>query len=352
MKIAILHMTMGLTTRGSEVVIDTIATELSKTHNLLLIQSGPISQKPYHIKRVYPQSSAPAVAPRSIWDKLLFRLHLDAESGAVVQFTHSALPLLSDFDPDIIVAINGSLQIRLLQGLALKAKIVAFGHAGIGHHDAGTLKAAPDLFVALTPAALDWATQIARSQTRVVYIPNPLKSVKPKSLNLNLPSPVVLTVSALSKYKNVDKVASALNSLPYSWLLIGDGEEHSVIEDQLSSFAGDFRWIKELDQSEIGAYYQSADIFCFVPDSHESFGMVYLEAMSSGLPIVATDDRVRRDLIGRAGIYVDPHDSDSIAAGIHLAHQRARHDYSLELKPFALKTVIAQLDKEFHDLIS
>ncbi len=234
----------------------------------------------------------------------------------------------------------------------MKAKIVAFGHAGIGYHDAGTLKAVPDLFVALTPVALGWAKAIARSQTRVVYIPNPLPSFQSKAISLNLPSPVVLTVSALSRYKNVDKVASALSSLPYSWLLIGDGEERDVIEDQLSTFASDFRWIKELDQSEIGAYYQSADIFCFVPDSHESFGMVYLEAMASGLPIVATDDKIRRDLIGETGIYVDPYDPDSITAGINTAHQRARHDYSLELKPFALKTVITQLNKEFHDLIS
>ena len=352
MKIAFLHMTMGITTRGSEVVVDNLATALSKKHEVMVIQSGKAEPKPYLVKRVYPLSEAPAVAPLNVIDKLMFRLHLDSESGAVAQFTKKVLPPLVSFDPDIIVAINGPLQVRLLQGLALKAKLVVFGHAGIGYHDRDNLRSNPDLFVALTPTARDWAQGIAASNTKVVYIPNPVRSVKPKTIKLNLPSPVVLTVSALSKYKNVDKVLQAIKGLPYSWILIGDGEERGEIENGFSTLANDFRWLREVEQGEIMSYYHSSNIFCSIPDPQEAFGMVYLEAMSAGLPIVASDDTVRRELIGEQGIYVDPNDQESVIRGIQKATTMGRLDYSKELAPYSLKTVVAQIDKEFHDITS
>ena len=365
MKIAFLHMTMGITTRGSEVVIDNLATALSKKHEVMVLQSGKLEPKPYTVKRVYPQSEAPAVAPKNLLDKLLFRLHLDSESGAVIQFTKDAESVLTQFNPDIIVAVNGPLQVRILQGLlpavpeaqlmqagALKAKIVVFGHAGIGYHDRDNLRSNPDLFVALTPTAWSWAQGIKRATTKVVYIPNPITSVKSKPIKQTLPSPVILTVSALSQYKNVDKVMQAIKNLPYSWMLIGDGEERRDIEDGFSTLANDFRWLKEVEQNEIMSYYRSSDVFCFIPGSQESFGMVYLEAMSAGLPIVASDDPVRRELIGEQGIYVDPNDIESVTKGIQLATTLGKLDYSKQLEKYLLKSVVDKIEKEFHDLIN
>ena len=351
MKIAFLHLTMGITTRGSEVVVDNLASALVKNHEVMVIQSGKAESKSYVIKRVYPLNIAPVVAPKNILDKLFFRLHLDSESGAVADFTKATEPVLQEFNPDIIVAVNGPLQLRILQGLSLKAKLVVFGHAGIGYHDRDNIKSKPDLFVALTPSSFDWARKLAHSSTKVVYIPNPITSTKPKSIKLNISSPVVLTVSALSKYKNVDKVVLAIRSLPFSWLLIGDGEERGVIEDQLSTLANDFRWLHHVDQSEIMDYYHNSNVFCFIPDPQESFGMVYLEAMTAGIPIVASDDSVRRNLIGDQGVYVNPEDIDSIVAGIKKAVGMGRVDYARNLQNYQLKSVVKKVEKEFYDLI-
>jgi glycosyltransferase involved in cell wall biosynthesis len=351
MKIAFLHMTMGLTSRGSEVVVDTLASELAQKHQVLVIQSGKAEKKSYSVKQVYPLSSAPSVAPKNMLEKLAFRLHLDEESGAVANFTYASLSLLNNFDPDVIVAVNGPLQLRILQGQGLKAKTVVFGHAGIGYHDRDNLKSKPDLFIALTPQSFDWARKLASSYTKVVYIPNPIRIVKSKKIKLHLPSPVILTVSALSKYKNVDKVLDVIQSLPYPWLLIGDGEERGIIEGKLSHLANDFRWLRFVDQDEIQSYYHSADVFCFIPDAQEAFGMVYLEAMAAGLPIVASDDQSRRQLIGEQGIYVDPSNEEAIIKGIQRATTLGKLDYSKELRAYSLTSVTAQIEKEFHDLI-
>lgn len=354
MKIAFLHMTMGITDRGSEVVIDQLATALAQHNEVLVIQSGPTQPKPYQVKRVQPMNIAPPPAPNKFFDKLLFRMHLDQESGAVAEFTRASLPEIKKFNPDIIVAVNGSLQLHILQGLALQAKVVAFGHAGIGYHDRDVLRARPDLFVALTRSAEVWANRLCHRQTRVVYIPNPIDLAlyqHPVPAQLNLDKPIILTIGALSAYKNILNVVSAIRSTPSSFLLIGDGEQSSELSHAFSTLANNFLWIKHLDRAKMPAHYAIADVFCFIPDPQESFGMVYLEAMASGLPIVASDDPIRRDLIGKHGIFVDPHNISSIVEGLKLAQTTGKIDYSAQLKAYDLRLVVTQIDKEFHDLL-
>lgn len=351
MKIAFLHMTMGLTSRGSEVVVSEIASELSKSNEVLVIQSGPLAKNLFKAIRVYPLAIAPPTSPTNPVEKLLFRMHLDKESGAVAEFSRAALPTLASFDPDIIVVINGSTQLRVLSSQNYRAKIVCFGHAGVGHHDRSTILRSPDLFVALSRPAYSWAKNMARSKTKVAYIPNPITVSKAKQIDLKLSSPVVMCVSALSAYKNVSNVVDAIKITGSSLLLIGDGEQREDLQSQLSTLPSEFRWIKYIDPVELPSYYASADVFCFVPDPQEAFGRVYLEAMAQGLPIVASDDPIRREIVGEKGSYADPHDPESIAREIAGASQLSKIDYSNELSPFELSNVIARIEKEFHDLI-
>ncbi len=350
MRIAFLHMSMGLVDRGSEVVVDQIASALAKKHDIILFHSGKLTSKPYRTKRILPLESAPSPAPKNVVDKILFRLQLDVSSRTVRTFTRAAIAPLRRFNPDIVVAINGAPQVRILQGQALKTRIVAFGHAGPGYHDESTLRAHPDLFIALTPFAKDWAAQI-NPMVKTLYIPNPLPSKSAKKLDLDLPHPVVLTVGALSRYKNILPVIQAVKVLQASLLLIGDGEQFREVAAELNSFPGDFRWLRHVDPAMMSAYYASADIFCFTPDPQEAFGRVYLEAMSAGLPIVASDDPIRRDIIGPEGIFVDPHDVAAIREGIQAAHLKGRIDYSAMLQPYQLKTVIRQIEGAFHAVI-
>lgn len=360
MKIAFLHMTMGLVNRGSEIAVDTVARGLSKNHNVLMLQSGHPTQagdtthKKYKIVRVFPLDVAPATSPINVFDKLLYKLHLDKESQSVVDFTRAALPHIETFSPDIVVAINGPLQIKIIKRYLDTIKLVAFGHAGIGYHDKHAIQSGPDLFITLTPEAKSWAENFARTTTRVEYIPNPLipNNSKIRSFDkLTLKKPIILTVSALSKYKNIDNVISALSLTNYSFVLIGDGEESGNIAQSLSQLKNEFKWIKHLGREEILNYYNQADVFCFTPDPQEAFGMVYLEAMSAGLPIVASDDMVRRTLIGHDGVFVDPHDPKSIKHGLDLAVTKRRVNYQKILTQFETNHVIKQIESSFYALL-
>lgn len=357
MRILILHMTLGLSNRGSEVTTDLFATELSKKNEVLVLQSGKVDHDRYKAQQVYPLAKAPVAAPINLLMKLAFRLSLDPRSRCVAHFTRAALPHIQKFNPEIIIATNGVVQLRIIKAYFPKVKIVTFGHAGIGFDDANTLALAPDLFVALTPQALNWAKQLAPKSTRIIHIPNPIAPAyvgarrgSPK--NLDLPRPIVLTVGSLTSYKNIDQVIKAVSSVQASFLLIGDGEDSDNISELLSHFPGEFRWLKSVDPTDMPNYYQGSDIFCFVPNPQEAFGRVYLEAMAAGLPIVASNDPIRRSLIGEQGIYVDPHDTAEITQGISDAHQLGRQDYSAQLKPYLLKNVVKQIEGEFNDLIS
>ena len=62
--------------------------------------------------------------------------------------------------------------------------------------------------------------------------------------------------------------------------------------------------------------YRGADIFC-LPSVEEGFGMVVLEAMASGLPVVVSDQVGARDAIsGEAGIVVPVADVDALAEAL------------------------------------
>jgi glycosyltransferase involved in cell wall biosynthesis len=63
------------------------------------------------------------------------------------------------------------------------------------------------------------------------------------------------------------------------------------------------------------AFYAMAEALV-LPSLYESFGMPLLEAMSSGCPIVTASRYGPRELVGNAGVLVDPEQVDSIADGM------------------------------------
>ncbi len=103
--------------------------------------------------------------------------------------------------------------------------------------------------------------------------------------------PIILTVARLAKQKQIDKIIYAVEKIKtdYSLLVIGDGPEYNNLKNLIDRLGLERRvhLLGALEYEKVMEYMASCDIFVLA-SQNESFGMVYLEAMVSGVPIIAS----------------------------------------------------------------
>lgn len=117
--------------------------------------------------------------------------------------------------------------------------------------------------------------------------------------------PVVLMVSALIESKRVLEAMQAVARIPDVVLVVaGDGPLRQVVDRRADELLpGRFRRLV-VSATEMPGLYRSADVFLHTT-LHESFGNVYVEALSTGLPIVAHASPTLRWILGEHGSLVD-----------------------------------------------
>ncbi|NCT68294.1 MAG: glycosyltransferase [Rhodanobacteraceae bacterium] len=134
----------------------------------------------------------------------------------------------------------------------------------------------------------------------------------------------LLAVGRLSHYKGFDVLLEALAQLPDArLLLVGHGECERELRTQVAAhgLAAHVRLAGDLDDATLAAAYAGADLFVLPSlDRSEAFGLVLLEAMRAGLPVVASAiagsgvGTVVAD--GDTGLLVPPGDAGALAAAI------------------------------------
>jgi glycosyltransferase involved in cell wall biosynthesis len=72
-----------------------------------------------------------------------------------------------------------------------------------------------------------------------------------------------------------------------------------------------------IDQAELPAFYNAADAFV-IPSFYEGFGLIGLEAMSCGTPVISSDRTSLPEILGDAAVYFDPDKPEEMAEKIHL----------------------------------
>lgn len=140
--------------------------------------------------------------------------------------------------------------------------------------------------------------------------------VRKSELGLPLDRPLVLMVSALEPGKRVIEALEAVAEVPDAFLLVaGDGPLRDKI-DQLASERLPDRFLRRtFKREQMPDLYRSADIFLHTK-IQESFGNVYIEALSCGAPIVAHDDEVTRWILGEHAVLVDSTSPADLTAAI------------------------------------
>ena len=103
-------------------------------------------------------------------------------------------------------------------------------------------------------------------------------------------------------------------------VVIGDGPEHGTLQAlvQQLELGSVVRLLGALaDDGEVRAWYRRCAIFC-LPSIQEGFGIVFLEAMASGLPVVSTTATAIPEVVphGQAGLLVPPRDPEALAEAL------------------------------------
>ncbi len=102
----------------------------------------------------------------------------------------------------------------------------------------------------------------------------------------------LLAVGRLSFYKGFDVLIDALARAPEaSLLLIGDGEQASGLRQQIAALGLQerVRMLGRVDDATLEAAYRACDVLCLPSiDRSEAFGLVLVEAMRAGKPVLAS----------------------------------------------------------------
>jgi glycosyltransferase involved in cell wall biosynthesis len=128
--------------------------------------------------------------------------------------------------------------------------------------------------------------------------------------------PVILSVGALQKRKNIARLVEAFERLDSGWHLVLAGSNGYGAEEILARIAASparerIRATGYVSPGELAAWYARASIFAF-PSLDEGFGMPVLEAMAAGVPVIASLRSALPEVAGDAALLVDPGDTDAL----------------------------------------
>jgi phosphatidylinositol alpha-1,6-mannosyltransferase len=126
----------------------------------------------------------------------------------------------------------------------------------------------------------------------------------------------LLTVSRLDERKGHKIVIDAIKDLDVKYTIIGSGEHEDEIKNKIKQAEVEDKVNMEgfVEEENLADYYQNADLFVMPSEyieetgNFEGFGIVYLEAQSYGLPVIASNEGGASDAMkdGKTGFLISP----------------------------------------------
>lgn len=138
--------------------------------------------------------------------------------------------------------------------------------------------------------------------------------------------PLLLFVGVLRYYKGLNYLLDAMRRLSarsaVRLVIVGDGPEGGPLRQQAEALGltGRVHFAGRVSDEELPLYYRAADVFVLpASERSEAFGLVQLEAMSAGLPVVCTEVGTGTSWVnrhGESGWVVPPKDPGALVAAI------------------------------------
>jgi glycosyltransferase involved in cell wall biosynthesis len=117
----------------------------------------------------------------------------------------------------------------------------------------------------------------------------------PRDVDLGLPRPIFVCVGRVAVEKNLEAFLDL--DLPGTKLIVGDGPERAALARKYPQAV----FLGARQGETLAEAYAAADVFVF-PSKTDTFGLVLLEALASGLPVAAFPVTGPRDVIGTAPV--------------------------------------------------
>lgn len=167
---------------------------------------------------------------------------------------------------------------------------------------------------------------------------------------------VILTMGRLceqERLKGIDEVMEALPGLAkkipnIAYMVAGEGDDRGRLEQKAAALGVAERTIFTgyVPEEEKAGHYRLADAFV-MPGRGEGFGIVYLEAMACGIPVVASKLDASREAVGEESVLVNPKNAEELQAGILQALHRPKGAIPAGLEYFSL----ANFSRRCHGIV-
>ncbi len=136
--------------------------------------------------------------------------------------------------------------------------------------------------------------------------------------------PLIMSVGVLRYYKGLHILLDAMTQLEATLVIVGAGPEEARLRDLAQSLgiARRVHFAGRVADAELPAYYRAADVFVLASQLRaEAFGIVQLEAMAAGCPVVSTELGTGTSVVnqhGVTGFVVPPNEPQRLATALRV----------------------------------
>ena len=342
-KIAFLIPRLGITDRGAEVFVHELSKRLSRDFEITIW-----TRKPKFESKMIKDLLKDGITIRSVscvvennWltrrlystklEKLMDVFHISPSEIEMLTFSLICFPYLLRADFDILFPANGvwgAVVSRIVRAI----KRTPFVYTSLGGIEPLIARQRPNLYFAINPGIKRWLkSHFPKIRVELISTGVDLNKFKPQGprLQINLPRPIFLTVSALVPEKRIDLTIKAVGKLKQgSLLVVGDGPLKSELMLQAEKYLGKDRFLfQSVKHYRIPEFYRSADVFTHSAPWEVGWGLVHLEALASGLPVVGNREENLEFLMNEPELLCDVENIEEYSLCLDKASKKKRGMY-------------------------
>lgn len=233
-----------------------------------------------------------------------------------------------------------------------------------------------DRIIATSPRLIQCSSVLQKFRDKTVVVPlgiNPDKFLSIDGLErgqklknkYHWQKPVVLFVGRLVYYKGVEYLVEAFKDIDAQLVMVGKGVLKEKLQDMVKSYCIEDKvsFYESVSDDELVAFYHGCDVFV-LPSvaSTEAYGLVQLEAMACGKPVISTNLPTGVPYVnqhGVTGLVVEPCNVKELAEAIdmlvnnkELRERFGRQAKERMLREFTDRSMVAKIVDIYQDILT